>query len=892
MSSNGIKGQRFLGIKNKITIAFILFLIVPIVIIVAVSAGNMGVLGANVAEISGDALESEEYRSMAEITQTKSAYIDEVFTKKGNDISTIAQFAEDIFNGVIDVNPIPSYYHTDVNPELEYIDSAEYGTTISFNASMYFLPINSSLTAEATYFRDKSAHLDVMFKQLKSNSPEYAWIYMGFEEQKMYRCYPFSEWENKSYDATGRPWYNLAVSRNTTVYTEPYMDAAGLGLMITIAKPVYFSNGTLIGVVACDLTIQSIQDNILDTEILETGYAFLIDSAGSTVSHPDLSADDTNTIITNDALEGSEFGVILNQMQSNEEGTGTYSKDGVDWFINYKTISSTGYLFAIVVPKSEIIGPAVSIRDRITSLITTQIVILIIVLGAAVVAIGVTSNYLSKRIVTPITNLTKMMNFVSKGSISREIPMEASSARDEITILTDSFQNLITMLRLGNSDYYRGDLNLARKNYSKAMEIFKLSDNKRGIGICANNLGNIFRILQDFGSAERSYLQAIDISMELKDQSSLPRRYNNLAQLYSDSNQIQKADDYFNNGIRVSETLGDRAALALLYRNLGLLKVKQNLEDEGKKLINKAYDIDTELKNNLGMAYDELYLGKAEIGTNPDGALEQLNFALEHAQDENDIRLQMNIYSEMEEIYKKKRNRAKSHQARAKSNQLRVSLIQKKFVVLTIDVSGSMIGQRIQAAVQGALEIYDNQINPQDEVAIIVFHSQSEVILHPTQKGGNEDRIRNVIRNIRATRYQTAFFDAVGDSFDLINRRISDEQKWIIALTDGMDNQSHSFSLFDRKYKGWFNFMNQDQRIGLGEYITENLMSMNLIIIGIGNELIPIEPKLGEICTRNDQGRYIPVHDLYNTKTAIRNAFGEVSDLLAQINVEEFIESD
>ena len=701
---------------------------------------------------------------------------------------------------------------------------------------MYFLPSTSTETSEVTYFRDKSAHLDVMFKQLKSNSPEYAWIYMGFEEQGMFRCYPFNEWDNLSYNPTARPWYIQAVNENTTVYTEPYMDAAGLGLMITIAKPVHFSNGTLIGVVACDLTIQSIQENILDTKILETGYAFLIDSSGSTVSHPDLSGVGTNTIITNYALESSGFSGILTQMQANEEGTGIYTKDEVEWFINYNTISSTGYQFAVVVPKSEIIAPAMSIRDRIKTLINTQVVILIIVLGAAVVAIGVTSNYVSKRIVTPITNLTKMMNFVSQGSISREIPMEASSARDEITILTDSFQNLITMLRLGNADYYRGDLTLARKNYSKAMEIFKLSDNKRGIGICANNLGNIYRILQDLGAAERSYLQAIDIAMELKEQSALPRRYNNLAQLYSDSNQIQKAENYFHNGIRVSETLGDRAALALIYRNFGLLKIQNNQVDEGKKLINKAYEIDTELKNNLGMAYDEMYLGKAEINTNPDGGLEQLNFALEHALGEDDIRLQMNIYNEMEEIYNKTRNRAKAHQARAKSNQLRVSLIQKKFVVLIIDVSGSMMGTRIQAAVQGALEIYENQINPQDEVAIIVFHSKSEVILRPTQKGGNEDRIRDIIRNIRATRYQTAFFDAVGDSFDLINRKISDEQKWIIALTDGMDNQSNSFNLFDRQYKGFFNFMNQDKRIGLGEYITENLMSMNLIIIGIGKE--------------------------------------------------------
>ena len=171
MSINENKNQRLFGIKNKITIAFILFLIVPIVVIVAVSAGNMGILGADVAEISGAALESEEYRSMTEVTKTKSAYIDEVFTKKGNDINTIAQFAQDIFNERIDVNYIPSYYHTELPMELTYENSTEYGgIRVSFDASMYFLPSTSSLTVGAIYFRDKSAHLDVMFKQLKSQT--------------------------------------------------------------------------------------------------------------------------------------------------------------------------------------------------------------------------------------------------------------------------------------------------------------------------------------------------------------------------------------------------------------------------------------------------------------------------------------------------------------------------------------------------------------------------------------------------------------------------------------------------------------------------------------------------------------------------------------------------
>ena len=77
-----------------------------------------------------------------------------------------------------------------------------------------------------------------------------------------------------------------------------------------------------------------------------------------------------------------------------------------------------------------------------------------------------------------------------------------------------------------------------------------------------------------------------------------------------------------------------------------------------------------------------------------------------------------------------------------------------------------------------------------------------------------------------------------------------------------------------------------------GEYIEENLISMNLLLIGIGKELIPIETDLRRLCTRSTQGRYIPVRDTHNAKKAIQHAFREVSDLLAQINVEDFIENN
>ncbi len=890
MKTPQVQKRMLLGIKNKITLAFILFLIIPIILILITSASNMGRLGRNVSEISGQSLESEEYRSIEEITTSKSAYIDEFFKKKGNDIEIMAKFTEDIFNEKLSVSALSSYYHTQTYPALDYEFSNIYGRLVSFDASMYITPQGDVLSSESKRNRDLSAHLDVMFKQLEDNDPDYTWRYIGFELDGLWRCYPFSEWQDLNYDPRLRPWYIQCVEENQTVYTDPYMDNAGLGLMITVASPIHYTNGTLIGVIAGDILIGSLQNAILNTKILESGYAFLVDDDGDTITHPGLSDINLNTPITDEALEGQGIQSLVTEIRFNSEGTGFYQKDGEQWYYNYRTIPSTGYKFAVIVPEEEIIGPALSIQDRIQSLIGNQILILIIVLGISVVIIGVTSNYVSKRIVHPITNLTKMMNFISKGSISREIPIEARSAQDEIAMLTNSFQNLVTMLRLGNSDYYRGNLDLAAKNYQKALEIFEIAENKKGIGICANNLGNIYRIRGDFHAAEEAYKLSIKMALNLKMQHVLPKRYNNLAQLYADSHQYPLAVDYFNRGINVSNSLDDDESLALIYRNYGLLIVTMENYDKGIEMINDALEIDTRTGNDLGMAYDQYYLGKTILTQKQDGAINYLEEGLKNAQNLHDKRLQVNILKQIELYHENEQNRALIHQTRVKWKNLEISLIQKKLVIFVIDVSGSMNGSRMRAARDGALEIYETQIYPQDEVAVIVFDSRTEILLPPTQKGGNENFIKQVITGIKATPYQTAFYDAIGDSYKFINDRISDEHKWVIALTDGMDNSSESFNLDNRKYHGFWKFMNKDHRTGLREFITENLLSINMITIGIGNELFPIEDKLKLLCESNMQGRYIPVHDTHEVRRSIQKAFLQVSELMAQINVEEFIE--
>ncbi len=890
------------GIKNKVTLAILAFLLVPIVIIVAISLGNFYSLGMNVSQIGGQALQSEQYRSLAEISTTKSQFIDQVFQGVASDVESVENYTHKIFEQEVNVTFRDSYYHNDTSHPIPglYWDEQEYrtpsgGRWISREVSGYVLPW-SNLAGKTDYHQqnasmnatiDRSAHLDVLFRGLKETTPDYAWIYVGFDIG-LHRSYPWHAYTG-DYDPRTRPWYQQAVQDNESViFTSPYMDASGRGLMISVAKAIHWQNGSLIGVAAADLTIDTIRQSILNTRILTSGYAFLIDGAGNTVTHPQLST--INTPIT--TFEGSDqnFTSIRAAMIQGQSGIGSYRKGDATWVISYAPIPRTGYSFAVVVPAAEITAPADQIQSEIMMLIGVEFGIMLAILVGVVIVIGITGNYVSKRIVRPVVDLTKMVDFIAQGDVSREIPFIKERNPDEVTLLHAGFQNLVTLLRLGNVDYYRGDLNLAFTNYTRAMEIFKVAGNQSGMAVCYNNLANIHRLRGELEKAEEDYQKAIEIGIELKDTPHLVGRYNNLAQLYADTGRPDQANATFNLALKVQEGQKVTEAMAQTYRNIGLLAGREGLAQDAVGLIRKAIEIDERLHSNQGLAFSHFYLGLiASRGKNFPEAEAELKSALGFAEKSNDKRLTSNILKELENAYIGLRQPAKAQAMRIRYERLRKDMMLTKAVVFVIDVSGSMRGSRIDAALKGALDIFEEQINPQDFVAVITFHAVSTVSLAITQKGADERRIRRNISNIETTPYQTALYDAIGDAFAILNDVAGNAHKWVIALTDGLDNSSHKFSLKDRKHVGWTTFLNRDRRVGLGEYIHANLLNVNLALIALDKEIVPMEEDLRALCDRFEGGKYIPVYDLRNTTEAIRQAFKKVSDLLAQISVEEFV---
>jgi uncharacterized protein YegL len=113
-----------------------------------------------------------------------------------------------------------------------------------------------------------------------------------------------------------------------------------------------------------------------------------------------------------------------------------------------------------------------------------------------------------------------------------------------------------------------------------------------------------------------------------------------------------------------------------------------------------------------------------------------------------------------------------------------------KRLAFALDYSGSMAGSKIKAAVDSLQDLFANHVNAQDEILIIKFNGQCEVVLPLTVKCGNEERIGTIIRSLVAPNGGTALYDGTRDAIRALSVGAGQKSDWVVVLTDGQEGNS------------------------------------------------------------------------------------------------------
>jgi tetratricopeptide (TPR) repeat protein len=697
--------------------------------------------------------------------------------------------------------------------------------------------------------------------------------------------------DNASYVKVADPQRN---PKRAVVWTQPYYDSVGNGWLVSAIAPVYAKvSGTekFIGVVGVDVQLSVLESLALGTQVLRTGHGFLVDRSGLAVAHPKLedererrrqAGEDLEVKLADVALESSAAGFQqqVERMKKGESGVAKVAyEDGRNYYVAFAPVARTGLSFGAVVPEEEVLEAVNAASARIaanTAALQMQLVILLLVGTVAVTAVGVV---LANRIVRPLKQLTLAAKRISEGDLDVEL---TADAKDEVADLLRAFGNLLITLRLGNISYYQGDNEKALENYTQALELFEQTGSLKGQAMCHNNLGNIHRALGDNDRALAEYKLAAEIDAKIGDPAGIARRRANMALAYRNLGKHKEAMVEIEFALSESQDVKDETGVANVHLTKGVLLQDQGDSEGAMQEFLTAMESHKRLSNDREVAKALNNIGLLHLNRGDAAAAEEaLRKAVDIFVDVEDDRSLANACTALADALLRRRMAKESEEFSAKAAELRARIGGgRKSVVFVLDISGSMAEEgRIEAAVEGAISVFDRRVSEGDEVALVTFSSSSSVAVPMAAKRDAGKRFRDILENIEV-QGMTSFYDALGDAVSLLKRSAKASRKWVVALTDGEDNTSYKFGV--GKGRG---------RKDISKYAAEQGVQVTMIIIGVGGEID--EATMKRIA--GSSGYYIPVSKAGTADmgAAIKQAYAKAGDLFSVgETVEGFVPED
>ncbi len=476
--------------KGKFRTTVILtFLVISIVSLAAtgvISLTFVDLIGNSTRDQSSIALEDQIQTNMDETAQKTALVINQKLSSAEGMIAAAAEELEALFatgSTYADravyydllfeddsVSPAPADNHYDAN----------YGLNVSWDFSSWYIANTDSTNYNSSYAdipanADKLgrvSNIDYIFKAIR-NQVEFRWLYIAFADDGLFINYPGSILGPQSdparladpYDPRGEYWYQTIWDGDgDMVFVEPYYDEFDEVLLISIGKVVKRNNIPL-AVISGDITIEDIKEKVINVEVLESGYAFLLDSIGGVVAHPEVEDDDYLTGLPDlrDVEVNPDFSEALtvnqvNQITSVAAGTSDtlrYTRGGDEHILVFTQVGKGDYICVISVPLDEVLESIPLLEARIAAQNAQAAAYIILVTFGGILIAGIVAVAISNTITRPLQYLMDLAERNVAARI-RDQPLDSGDLQvdatyiaqdDEIGELARAFQGMLDSIR-------------------------------------------------------------------------------------------------------------------------------------------------------------------------------------------------------------------------------------------------------------------------------------------------------------------------------------------------------------------------------------------------------------------------------------------------------------
>lgn len=237
------------------------------------------------------------------------------------------------------------------------------------------------------------------------------------------------------FEYKNRDWYTNAKKTGGPIFSDVTKDAYGRGLTLTCSAP-FFNKGKFAGVLAMDILVTDLSNVVIDVDMGDGSYAFLVNKSGEIFASPYISLDqDAFENINN---ENNKYYSIKNNILS---GIVTNVQNVNDeFYVAYAPIDIADWIICLYLPKTLMLAPILEIDRTIRILIITFIICFLILIFMIA---EIVRNF-SKKITDPILKLKNEVMIISDGDLSKKVEVIGS---DEISDLATAFNNMTDDLK-------------------------------------------------------------------------------------------------------------------------------------------------------------------------------------------------------------------------------------------------------------------------------------------------------------------------------------------------------------------------------------------------------------------------------------------------------------
>jgi len=376
--------------------------------------------------------------SLEKLIKEKQIRIEGLFNQVENEVEDLGMWVDELLNQEISQKDLENFYN-------DYYVNENNVLTNKVNkedSSNVFFSYYDALKQDNIKDIINTSYLEKYFKKSIDRMPYAQWVYV-ITNYDMIRIYPsnYNNVNNFEYGHNFKNdvYYFMADEKNNPdrniVWTNPYIDYLGRGLVITCSYPIY-KGDSMIGVICMDIGLDKLKESISDLSIEGTGISFIVDNEGHLIYYPGYEIKESEKgLVVNDNIQNFASNEnereVYDEMLIEKEGMKLYGKNDIDRgekLLIYNKIEGLDWIIGIQVDSKEYIEDNIIFNDNTWTLILFSVLLIMFLL-----------IYFYNSLSKPLFKLVDDIQDMGKKYIHN---FETNNDNDEIKILDYAFKDL------------------------------------------------------------------------------------------------------------------------------------------------------------------------------------------------------------------------------------------------------------------------------------------------------------------------------------------------------------------------------------------------------------------------------------------------------------------